>query len=227
MDCAGNDFIAVVVGILGTVFSQQALFLVLPVFAGLTIVAVLTIPARIIDHDRARGLAAEDSGFSRHPESWRVLLRSRAYEPPQLPHLLSAITKRQTNRYLRASGVKRIKQKEISAVRLPAQSRSPVLFRRSGASRQRTSPRPTRKRPLRPVTRRFRSKDTTTMNSRAMLRGLNIRCASFVADVAAGVLRVTRIEHYHFERPTLKLCDRPADPIANSIPLDHIAIDDR
>jgi predicted MFS family arabinose efflux permease len=78
-DRAGNVFIAVVVGILGTVFSQKAPFFLLPFFAGLTIVAVLAIPARAIDYDRARGLAAEDSGAARQPESWRVLLRSRPF----------------------------------------------------------------------------------------------------------------------------------------------------
>ncbi|SEF14955.1 Predicted arabinose efflux permease, MFS family [Rhizobiales bacterium GAS191] len=76
-DRVGNVFIAVVVGIFGTIFSQGAPFYLLPVFAALTIVAVLAIPARAIDHERARGLAAEDTGALRRPESWRVLLRSR------------------------------------------------------------------------------------------------------------------------------------------------------
>jgi MFS family permease len=78
-DRAGNVFIAVVVGILGTVFSQKAPFFLLPVFASLTIVAVLAVPARAIDHQRARGLAAEDAGVSRRPESWRVLLQRRPF----------------------------------------------------------------------------------------------------------------------------------------------------
>jgi predicted MFS family arabinose efflux permease len=78
-DRAGNVFIAVVVGILGTLFTQKAPFFLLPVFAGLTIVAVLAIPARAIDHGRARGLATEDTGVSRRPESWRVLLRSKPF----------------------------------------------------------------------------------------------------------------------------------------------------
>jgi MFS family permease len=76
-DRIGNVFMAVVVGVLGTVFSEAAPFFLLPVFAALTIVAVLAIPARAIDHARARGLAAEDAGASRRPESWRLLLRSR------------------------------------------------------------------------------------------------------------------------------------------------------
>jgi MFS family permease len=76
-DRAGNVFIAVVVGIFGTIFSQEAPFFLLPVFAALAIVAVLAIPARAIDHERARGLAAEDIGDLRRPESWRALIRSR------------------------------------------------------------------------------------------------------------------------------------------------------
>ena len=76
-DRSGNVFMAVVVGILGTVFSEAAPFYLLPVFAALTIGAVLSIPARAIDHDRARGLAAVDVGAASRPEGWRALLRSR------------------------------------------------------------------------------------------------------------------------------------------------------
>jgi hypothetical protein len=46
LDRAGNVFIAVVVGVLETVFSRKAPFFLLPVFGSLTIVAVLAIPAR-------------------------------------------------------------------------------------------------------------------------------------------------------------------------------------
>lgn len=77
-DRIGNVFMAVVAGVLGTVFSEAAPFFLLPVFAALTIVAVLAIPASAIDHARARGLAAED-GASRRPESWRLLWRSRPF----------------------------------------------------------------------------------------------------------------------------------------------------
>src|SRR5271169_1021252 len=76
-DRVGNVFMAVVMGIFGTIFSQGTPFFLLPGFAALTIVAVLAIPARDIDHQRARGLAVEDTGASRRPESWRVLFRSR------------------------------------------------------------------------------------------------------------------------------------------------------
>jgi len=74
-DKAGNVFMAAVVGILGTIFSESAAFYVLPVFAALTIRAVLAIPARAIDHRRARGL--EETEGSRQPESLRELWRSR------------------------------------------------------------------------------------------------------------------------------------------------------
>jgi MFS family permease len=77
-DRLGNVFMASVVGELGTIFSESAPFFVLPVFAALTIVALLAIPARAIDHDRARGLAAEDAGSSCRPEDWRLLFRTRS-----------------------------------------------------------------------------------------------------------------------------------------------------
>jgi MFS family permease len=75
-DRLGNVFMAVVVGVLGTIFSEATPFYALPAFAALTIVAVLAIPARAIDHDRARGLAPEDVGGSGRPEDWRLLFRS-------------------------------------------------------------------------------------------------------------------------------------------------------
>jgi predicted MFS family arabinose efflux permease len=68
---------AVVMGVFGTIYSQGMPFFLLPVFAALAIVAVQAIPARAIDHEKARGLAIEDTGALRRPESWRVLFRSR------------------------------------------------------------------------------------------------------------------------------------------------------
>jgi MFS family permease len=53
-DHAGNVAIAVVAGAVGYAFSQRAVFLLVPVFAVLAAVAVLSIPADAIDHDRAR-----------------------------------------------------------------------------------------------------------------------------------------------------------------------------
>ena len=45
-DRVGNVFMAVFMGIFGTIYSQGMPFFLLPVFAALTIVAVLAIPAR-------------------------------------------------------------------------------------------------------------------------------------------------------------------------------------
>ena len=72
-DHAGNVAIAVLAGAVGYAFSQRAVFLLVPVFAVLAGVAVLSIPAGSIDHDRARGLdgPAEPAGYG-------VLLQSRA-----------------------------------------------------------------------------------------------------------------------------------------------------
>jgi MFS family permease len=54
-DHAGNVAIAGVAGGIGWLFSQRAVFLLVPVFAVLAAAATLTIPARAIDHQRARG----------------------------------------------------------------------------------------------------------------------------------------------------------------------------
>jgi MFS family permease len=55
-DHAGNVVIAVVAAAIGYAFSQRAVFLLVPVFAVLASVAVLSIPAEAIDLDRARDL---------------------------------------------------------------------------------------------------------------------------------------------------------------------------
>ena len=54
-DHAGNVAIAAVAGAVGWALSQRAVFLLVPVFAALAAVAVLSIPAGAIDHQRARG----------------------------------------------------------------------------------------------------------------------------------------------------------------------------
>ena len=78
-DRAGNIFIAILAGVVGWAFSQRAVFYLVPLFAILTSVAVLSIPAHAIDHDRARGL---DTGSSttehEKPVGWSVLVESRA-----------------------------------------------------------------------------------------------------------------------------------------------------
>lgn len=55
-DHAGNVGIALVAGAVGYAFSQRAVFLLVPVFAVLAAIAVLSIPADAINYDRARDL---------------------------------------------------------------------------------------------------------------------------------------------------------------------------
>ncbi len=55
-DHAGNVGIAIAAAAVGYAFSQRAVFLLVPVFAVLAGVAVLSIPAAAIDYDRARDL---------------------------------------------------------------------------------------------------------------------------------------------------------------------------
>ena len=54
----GNIAIALAAGGVGYLFSQRVVFLMVPLFAALTSVAVLMIPADAINHDRARDLGA-------------------------------------------------------------------------------------------------------------------------------------------------------------------------
>ena len=63
-DRAGNIFIAVLAGVVGWGFSQGSVFYLVPLFALLTSLAVLSIPANSIDHDRARGLGREAAGLT-------------------------------------------------------------------------------------------------------------------------------------------------------------------
>ena len=78
-DHAGNAAIAVAAGAVGYLFSQRAVFLLAPLFAALAAAAMLSIPSRAIDLDRARGLdEASNEGGSRHaPSGYRTLLQSR------------------------------------------------------------------------------------------------------------------------------------------------------
>lgn len=71
-DRAGNIFIAALVGLIGWWSSQRSTFYLIPLFAFFSAWAVLSIPARAIDHDRARGLRRlQHAG---RPESWSRLL---------------------------------------------------------------------------------------------------------------------------------------------------------
>lgn len=75
-DHAGNVAIAVAAGAVGYLFSQRAVFLLVPVFAVLAGIAVLSIPARAIDFDQARDLErAEDKDAA--AAGYGILFQSR------------------------------------------------------------------------------------------------------------------------------------------------------
>ena len=78
-DHAGNVAIAVVAGAVGYEFSQRAAFLLVPVFAVLAGIAVLSIPYKAIDFDRARNLEQEPTGAERPagPAGYSILFQSR------------------------------------------------------------------------------------------------------------------------------------------------------
>jgi len=78
-DHAGNVAIALVAGAVGYAFSQRAVFLLVPVFAVLTMIAVLSIPAKAIDYNRARDLETEP-GAAASPTAvagYNILFKSR------------------------------------------------------------------------------------------------------------------------------------------------------
>jgi MFS family permease len=62
LDHAGNVAIAAVAGAIGWAVSQRTVFLLVPVFAAAAAVAVLSIPARAIDHQRARSAEPSATG---------------------------------------------------------------------------------------------------------------------------------------------------------------------
>ena len=74
-DRAGNVFIAAFIGVVGVAYTQKAPFYLTPLFATLTAIAVLSIPARAIDHAKARGLETDESRLGGSPAGWRVLFR--------------------------------------------------------------------------------------------------------------------------------------------------------
>ena len=80
-DRAGNIFIAVLAGLVGWAFSQRAVFYLVPFFAVLTSLAVLSIPAHAIDHDRARGLV-----HSPRPRAPREMAGASRTAPTAGPH---------------------------------------------------------------------------------------------------------------------------------------------
>jgi MFS family permease len=75
-DHAGNITTALLAGGVAYLFSQRAVFLLVPVFAALTSAAVLMIPADAIDHDRARDLS-KDGDDRGAPAGYSVLFHTR------------------------------------------------------------------------------------------------------------------------------------------------------
>ncbi|ARN81475.1 MFS transporter [Methylocystis bryophila] len=75
-DKAGNVSIAVIAGVVGVTVSQKAPFYLVPLFTLLTAAAALSIPARAIDHARARGLEPSATR-EEQPTDWRTLLTYR------------------------------------------------------------------------------------------------------------------------------------------------------
>jgi len=78
-DHAGNVAIALVVGAVGYIFSQRAVFLLVPVFAVLAGIAVLSNPAEAIDYNRARDLEPEPGAAENHTRvaGYGILFKSR------------------------------------------------------------------------------------------------------------------------------------------------------
>ena len=74
-DHTGNVGIAVIAGAVGYVFSQRAVFLLVPIFAVLSAAAVLSIPAEAIDYDRARD--AGEKSDQQNISGYAVLSKTR------------------------------------------------------------------------------------------------------------------------------------------------------
>jgi len=78
-DHAGNVAVALVAAAVGYAFSQRAVFLLVPVFAVLAGIAVLSIPAEAINFDRARDLDREPDAAvaATGAAGYRILFKSR------------------------------------------------------------------------------------------------------------------------------------------------------
>jgi MFS family permease len=79
-DHAGNVAIAAAAGGVGYLFSQRAVFLLVPVFVLLAAVAMLSIPQSAIDQNRARGLGdreGQEKEDGKGPSGYSVLIRCR------------------------------------------------------------------------------------------------------------------------------------------------------
>jgi MFS family permease len=76
-DHAGNVAIAAAAGAVGWLFAQRAVFLLVPVFAVFAALAVLSIPAGAIDHERARGGEHEPGSSVDAPAGLGILFTCR------------------------------------------------------------------------------------------------------------------------------------------------------
>jgi MFS family permease len=76
-DHAGNVSIAIVAGAVCWWLSQSAVFFLVPIFSVLAALSVLSIPARAIDHARARGLDRTDPVDGEQPSGLSVLIKCR------------------------------------------------------------------------------------------------------------------------------------------------------
>jgi MFS family permease len=76
-DHAGNVAIAAAAGAVGWLFAQRAVFLLVPVFAVFAALAVLSIPAGAIDHERARGGEHEAGSVGDAPAGLGILFTCR------------------------------------------------------------------------------------------------------------------------------------------------------
>jgi predicted MFS family arabinose efflux permease len=78
-DRAGNLFIAALAGLVGTLVAQKAVFFLVPFFAVLATAAILAIPARAIDHERARGFEHGDAHRDERPAGWRAVVARKPF----------------------------------------------------------------------------------------------------------------------------------------------------
>ncbi len=76
-DHAGNVALATAAGAIGWMVSQRAVFLLVPVCAGLAIIATLSIPGTAIDHSRARGADKNGTEDEAASAGFGVLLSNR------------------------------------------------------------------------------------------------------------------------------------------------------
>jgi MFS family permease len=79
-DHAGNVMIAAAAGAVGYLFSQRAVFLLVPVFSMLAAAAILSIPGKAIDENRARGFVDGETAETQDeetPSGYSVLVTCR------------------------------------------------------------------------------------------------------------------------------------------------------